>query len=251
MTQADALSAAGGPAVHQRGPVRWAFSDRHGGSSAAPYRSLNLGGHVGDRPEMVDRNRSLLAAQLGLPPHAVRYMAQVHGDQVGLVGPDAPGGPERVDALVTATPEMAVAVLVADCVPVLLADPVAGVVAAAHAGRAGVRSHIAVRALEAMQELGAEPARTTAWLGPAVCPRCYEVPDEMRRDVSAHAPAAYATSAHGTPALDLRAGVAADLTQRGVSVEVVGPCTAESEDYFSYRREGRTGRFAGVIWIQR
>jgi YfiH family protein len=232
------------------GRVEWLFTDRHGGTSAAPYDSANLGGHVGDDPGAVAANRTVLAERLGVPPGSVRYMDQVHGDTVVVLG-DAttrlPAG--GTDALVTAAPGVAVAVLVADCVPVLLADPDAGVVAAVHAGRPGVRNGVALRALDAMVELGADPVRTTAWLGPSVCPACYEVPDEMRADVASVAPAAWSTSRTGTAALDLRAGLSELLAGRGVTVDRVGPCTAESPDHYSYRRDGTTGRFAGVVRV--
>ena len=170
--------------------MEWVYTDRHGGTSAAPYDSANLGGHVGDDSGAVAANRTALAAQLGLTADAVRYMDQVHGDSVAVLA-DAdtvlPAG--GTDALVTAVPGVALAVLVADCVPVLMADPEAGVVSAVHAGRPGLRNGVALRALEAMVDLGADPRRTTAWLGPSVCPACYEVPDEMRADVVGVAPA--------------------------------------------------------------
>ena len=227
--------------------MRWFFSDRHGGDSSAPYDSLNLGDHVGDDPSAVAANRLRLAARLQLPPDRVHYMRQVHGDRVAVVGEDGQGDAlGEADAYVTRISGLAVAVLVADCVPVLLADPVAGVVGAVHAGRPGVRAGVALRALEAMQDLGAEPGQ-----GPAVCPACYEVPEQMRADVSSVVPATWATSAAGTPALDLRAGLVSALTGRRVRVQVVGPCTAESPDHYSYRREGTTGRFAGVVWVER
>jgi polyphenol oxidase len=230
------------------GRVQWAFTDRHGGTSAAPYDSLNLGGHVGDAPDDVTDNRRHLAEHLGLAPDAVRYMDQVHGDRVAVLTDASTGGPfGGTDGLVTARPTLALAVLVADCVPVLLADPDAGVVAAVHAGRPGLRNGVVVRALDAMTTLGADPASTTAWLGPSVCAACYEVPDEMRADVASLVPQAWSTSRKGTAALDLRAGLAAVLADRGVAVAYVGPCTAESADLYSYRRDGRTGRFAGVV----
>jgi copper oxidase (laccase) domain-containing protein len=100
-----------------------------------------------------------------------------------------------------------------------------------------------------MQSRGADPARTIGWLGPAVCPACYEVPDDMRADVATVAPAAWSTSRTGTAALDLRAGLTALLAERGVTVHSIGPCTAESPDHYSYRRDGTTGRFAGVVWL--
>jgi polyphenol oxidase len=226
--------------------VEWVFTDRRGGVSAAPYDSANLGGHVGDDAAAVAANRDALAVRLGLA--APQYMDQVHGDTVAVVddaGATLPAG--GTDALVTVRSGVALAVLVADCVPVLMADPEAGVVSAVHAGRPGLRNGVALRALETMADVGADPRRTTAWLGPSICPACYEVPDDMRTDVAGVAPAAWSTSRTGTAALDLRAGLSALLRERGVTVELVGPCTAESADHYSYRRDGTTGRFAGVV----
>ncbi len=232
------------------GRVHWAFTDRHGGASRSPYDTANLGGHVGDDPQAVAANRLRLAARLELPVGAVRYMDQVHGDTVAvLADPGTPVPDGGTDGLVTATAGLALAVLVADCMPVLMADADARVVSAVHVGRPGLRNGVALSALEAMTDLGARPERTRAWLGPAVCPACYEVPDDMRADVASVAPAAWSTSRTGTAALDLRAGLAALLRERGVEVELAGPCTAESADHYSYRRDGTTGRFAGVVWL--
>ncbi len=240
--------------------VRWVFTDRHGGTGRAPYDTANLAAHVGDDPATVLANRLRLAARLELPPQRLRFMHQVHGDRVEVLGPDAtapaadPAEPvaavHGADAMVTAQPGLALAALVADCVPVLLADAEAGVVAAVHCGRPGVRAEVALRALDAMVLLGADPARTIALLGPSVCALDYEVPELMRADVAAVVPEAWATSRSGTPALDLRAGLAAGLSARGVTVEQVGPCTVESADHFSYRRDGTTGRCAGIVWVQ-
>ena len=101
-----------------------------------------------------------------------------------------------------------------------------------------------------MAGLGATRSQTVAWLGPSVCPACYEVPEQMRADVASVVPASWSTSRTGTPALDLRAGLTAELQAAGLTVTSVGPCTAESPDHFSYRRDGITGRFAGVIWLE-
>ncbi|MFD5460130.1 polyphenol oxidase family protein, partial [Streptomyces olivaceus] len=142
------------------------------------------------------------------------------------------------------------AVLTADCVPVLLADPAAGVVAAAHAGRPGLVAGVVPAAVRAMTGLGADPARIVARTGPAVCGRCYEVPEEMRADVSAVVPEAYAETSWGTPALDVSAGVHAQLERLGVRERTQSPvCTRESTDHFSYRRDRTTGRLAGYVWL--
>ncbi|MCU0266886.1 MAG: peptidoglycan editing factor PgeF [Actinomycetia bacterium] len=229
------------------GLARWAVTDRHGGVSEPPYDRLNLAEHVGDDPPAVAANRArLLAALEGA--RGVAFMRQVHGRAVTVVAA-APGEPPECDALVTATPGLVLAALVADCVPVLLADPDAGVVAAAHAGREGVRLGVVDATLEVMAALGARATRTRAVLGPAVCPACYEVPQPLRTQVAAVAPAAHAVSRWGTPALDLRAGLAARLAGHGVEVTAVGGCTVETPQLYSFRRDGVTGRFAGLVWL--
>ncbi|TCR22129.1 peptidoglycan editing factor PgeF [Streptomyces sp. BK205] len=231
--------------------AHFAFTDRWGGVSAAPYEELNLGGAVGDDPEAVATNRELAAKSLGLDPARVVWMNQVHGADVEVVsGPWGERPVPEVDAIVTAERGLALAVLTADCTPVLLADPVAGIVAAAHAGRPGMVAGVVPAALRAMTGLGADPARIVARTGPAVCGKCYEVPEEMRADVAAVEPAAHAETSWGTPAVDVTAGVHAQLDRLGVRDRQQSPvCTIESGDHFSYRRERITGRLAGYVWL--
>ncbi len=231
--------------------AHFAFTDRWGGVSAAPYEELNLGGAVGDDTDAVITNRELAAKSLGLDAARVVWMNQVHGTDVAVV--DGPWGDRpvsEVDAVVTAQRGLALAVLTADCVPVLLADPVAGIVAAAHAGRPGMVAGVVPATLRAMTELGADPARIVARTGPAVCGRCYEVPEAMRAEVAAVEPAAYAETSWGTPAVDVTAGVHAQLARLGVGDREQSPvCTRESSDHFSYRRDRTTGRLAGYVWL--
>ncbi len=227
-------------------PIR--LTDRWGGVSRAPFATLNLGDHVGDDPAAVATNRRRLVATLGCGarPSAVQYMRQVHADTVAVVR--SAGPPPEADALVTDQPGLALAVLVADCVPVLFTAPT--VVAVAHAGRRGTQAGVGPATLAAMERLGARPADITVTLGPAVCGACYEVPAAMRAEVAAAVPATWATSRSGTPALDLRAGLAEQLTAAGVGRIVLdGRCTAQDEELFSYRRDGGTGRFAGLAWL--
>ncbi|MEV7198577.1 peptidoglycan editing factor PgeF [Streptomyces griseoluteus] len=240
--------------IGQRGHVsgaHFAFTDRWGGVSAAPYAELNLGGAVGDDPGAVRTNRELTARALGVDPARVVWMNQVHGAEVAVV--DEPWGERpvpEVDAIVTTRRGLVLAVLTADCVPVLLADPVAGVVAAAHAGRPGMLAGVVPAAVRAMTGLGAEPGRIVARTGPAVCGRCYEVPEAMRAEVAAAEPAAYAETSWGTPAVDVSAGVHAQLDRLGVRDREQSPvCTRESDDHFSYRRDRSTGRLAGYVWL--
>ncbi|MCQ6556057.1 peptidoglycan editing factor PgeF [Streptomyces sp. C10-9-1] len=231
--------------------AHFAFTDRWGGVSAAPYERLNLGGAVGDDPAAVRENRSIAAGALGLDADRVVWMNQVHGRDVAVVdGPWAQGPVPAVDALVTARRGLALAVLTADCTPVLLVDPGAGVVGAAHAGRPGTVAGIVPATVAAMRSLGAEPERIIARTGPAVCGRCYEVPEQMRSDVAEAEPAAWSETSWGTPAVDVTAAVHAQLAALGVTDRAASPvCTLESGDHYSYRRDRTTGRLAGYVWL--
>ncbi|RCG22086.1 peptidoglycan editing factor PgeF [Streptomyces diacarni] len=231
--------------------AHFASTDRWGGVSAAPYEELNLGGAVGDDPGAVRTNRERAARALGLSPDEVVWMRQVHGRDVAVVEAPFGGHAPEVDGVVTARRGLALAVLTADCTPVLLADPVAGVVGAAHAGRPGVLSGVTGATVDAMVGLGAEPHRIVARTGPAVCGGCYEVPAWMREEVAAAVPEAYATTRWGTPAVDMAAGVRAQLARAGVTQgELSSVCTLESGDHFSYRRDKTTGRLASYVWIE-
>jgi len=239
--------------IFRHGRVCFAFSDRHGGVSQAPYGSLNLGDHVGDDPAAVRRNRELAALELGLDPGRMVYLTQVHGDEVVLArAPWAEGGRPEADASVTDVPGLGLAILVADCTPVLLADPEAGVVATAHAGRPGMAAGVVPATLARMVSLGADPSRIIAYTGPAVCGDCYEVPEAMRAEVAARVPESYATTRLGTPAVDVPGGVWAQLRAAGITAgngHRSPVCAMESKDHYSYRREGVTGRFAGFVWL--
>jgi hypothetical protein len=160
---------------------------------------------------------------------------------------DAPwqGVAPPVDCLVTTSTDLALAVLVADCTPVLLVDRVAGVAAAVHAGRPGMMSGIVGRAVDAMTDLGARSISAT--VGPSVCGRCYEVPESLRAEAAKVSAVAAAISWQGTPAVDVAAGVVDQLRSRSVEVQWVRGCSRESETLFSYRRQHPTGRFAGVV----
>ncbi|MEU4651203.1 peptidoglycan editing factor PgeF [Nocardia fluminea] len=232
--------------------VRRVTTTRAGGFSAAPYDSFNLGDHVGDDPEAVRRNRIRLAEGIGLSPDRLVWMEQVHGRTVEIVdGPRTEPVPVT-DALVTTVPGLALVVLTADCVPILLSDDEAGVIAAVHAGRIGARIGIVPRVLEAMVSVGARVDRIGAFLGPAASGRQYEVPAAMRADVEAHLPGSATTTVRKTPGLDLRAGIRRQLTEAGVAGIAVDPrCTIEDKTLFSHRRGAPTGRIAGVIWMDR
>lgn len=226
------------------------FTSRVGGGSGAPWQGLNLGLAVGDDPGVVTANRQALGRRLGVP---VAFATQVHGADVLVVTPaDAPVE-RRGDALVTTSTDVAVAVYVADCAPVLLADPVARVVAAAHAGRPGLVAGVLQATVGAMVRAGASAARIVAAVGPCIAAASYEVPAAMRDDVAAAVPEAAARTAAGTPAVDLAAGARAVLLRCGVgAVHVDGRDTYRDAGLYSHRRAvheraAATGRFAGVV----
>jgi polyphenol oxidase len=230
--------------------VLTAFSGRVGGISKPPYHELNLGLGVDDDPAAVLANRAALAQACGLPPASLTFMRQVHGADVWYAGPGSAEPPAPVDAMFTDVPGRALCVLVADCVPVLVADPAARIVGAAHAGREGLVAGVVPALVAAMTAAGASPARMRAVTGPAICGGCYEVPAQMQARVSAIVSAATCDTFAGTAGLDIAAGVRAQLAGAGVgAIGADGRCTRESAGLYSYRRDGVTGRFAGLVWL--
>ncbi|MFP5348068.1 MAG: peptidoglycan editing factor PgeF [Actinomycetes bacterium] len=225
-----------------------ALTSRAGGVSEGRWAGLNLGGHVGDDVRAVSRNRALLAQHLRLPPERVLYMSQVHGTGVVVVDGPWASDPPDADALVTRTPGLALAVLVADCVPVLLHAPEEGIVAVAHAGRRGMVDGVVPATLDALRELGATTLLAT--VGPSICARCYEVPQQMRAEVAHVSPVAPSVTWRGRPALDVAAGVLDQLAPACSSVQQLPGCTFELPELYSYRRDGVTGRFAGLAWLE-
>lgn len=229
-------------------PVRMVFTTRHGGVSEPPYGSFNLADHVGDDAAAVAANRQRLARVLGL--EEIQWMEQLHTNTVSVVTELSSEPVATTDALVTTVPNLALGVLVADCVPVLLADPQAGVCAAVHAGRLGARNGIVKRTVETMRDIGAEPGNMQALLGPAASGDNYEVPAAMAADVEARLPGSRARTKQGTAGLDIRAGLVRQLLSLGITAIEADPrCTIANKEFFSYRREGTTGRQAGVIWL--
>ena len=238
--------------------ARGGFTTRAGGVSWGPYDApdttggLNLGFHVGDDEDRVLANRDLLDRWAG---SHVAWMSQCHGRQLRTV--DRPPGAGRTsvgeyDALLArpapAAPPVTVGVMVADCVPLLLASPAGDQVAAVHVGRQGLLAGVVTAVLDRMADDGAAPVTLHASLGPSICGRCYEVPAELRAEVSAVEPAAFATTSWGTASLDVAAGVRAQLARRGLTrIEQHAACTYEDPTFYSYRRDGTTGRFAGLV----
>lgn len=236
--------------VNEKRPVRMVFTTRAGGVSRSPFNGFNLADHVGDAPEDVLANRQRLSRAAGVED--IVWMEQLHTNNVRQVTrADTAAAVEATDAMVTTERRLGLGVLVADCVPVLLADPKAGVAAAAHAGRIGARNGIVKRTVDAMVDLGATPSGIQVLLGPAASGRNYEVPAAMAADVEKHLPGSQTTTSRGTCGLDIRAGLVRQLMSLGVTAIDADPrCTIEDKDFFSYRREGTTGRHAGLIWLE-
>ncbi len=231
--------------------VDWAVTDRWGGSSQGPHAELNLAGHVGDEAPAVETNRHRLAHAFGVTLRDLRFMDQQHGCAVARVGGEevGPGGPPvpppASDGLLTDDPGVVLVVLVADCTPVMVVDRTEGLAAVMHAGRPGMTSGVVPATLERLRALGAQDLQ--AVVGPSICGRCYEVPEEMRAAAAAVSPVSSTVSWTGTPAIDVAAGVVDQLATAGVPVQWLPGCSRESEDLYSYRRDGSTGRYAAAV----
>lgn len=247
--------------------VRALATTRKGGASRAPWHSFNLGGHVGDDPQAVAANRALLRRQLPAEPV---WLTQVHGRRCVDAAKTMPG--VEADASFTRQRGVVCAVLTADCLPVLLCDEKATVVGIAHAGWRGLAAGVIEATVAAMAEPG---TRLMAWLGPAIGAQAFEVGDEVREVFVGHDPRAadaFVASVKGKWLCDiyhlasqrLRAlgidGPRRDVpvTQSDRTTSAVPGDTAshnfctvgDAEQFFSYRRDGVTGRMASLIWLE-
>jgi YfiH family protein len=217
------------------------FTDRLGGASSGEYASLNLGDHVGDDLEVVVGNRALVSAKFG----STQYMNQVHGNRVAIIEEVTDEVP-TADALVTGIPGITLAVMVADCIPLLLKSKDA--VAAVHVGRKGLLNRVAEKAIDVMREIS--DAQISAIIGPAICGKCYEVSPEIFSEVTASHPESASQTRSNTPSLDLVAALISDLGKLGITeIDNQSRCTLEDKDLYSYRRDGATGRQAGLVWL--
>jgi YfiH family protein len=215
------------------------FTNRHGGVSQGVYSSLNLGDHVGDDVADVLRNREVVSAIQG----PVQFMNQVHGNRIAIIEEITDEAP-TADALVTGIPGITLAVMVADCIPLLLTSK--EVVAAVHVGRRGLVNSVAIKTIELMREMGARDISAT--IGPAICGRCYEVSAEIHQEVISLFPSADSRTNSGSFALDLPKALLAVLHDAGIAVDAShSACTVEDADLFSSRRDGITGRQAGLV----
>lgn len=219
---------------------------RQGGVSQPPWDSLNLAGHVDDDPAAVAQNRR----RLGLPAGPV-WLTQEHGRDVVNAATVAPGESPRADASFSTRPGVICAVLTADCLPLLLTDRAGSRVAAVHAGWRGLAAGIIEATVTALE---VSPDELLAWLGPAIGPAAYEVGDEVRAAFVGHDPqaaACFEATRPGHGLLDLYALARRRLQRLGVNaVYGGGLCTfSDTERFFSYRRDGVTGRMASLIWL--
>jgi YfiH family protein len=214
------------------------FSARHGGVSAGEFGSLNLGDHVGDIALAVENNRKILKSLISQVSPI--FMNQVHGNEVIEVDSNSIS-PVTADALITRQVGLPLAVLSADCLPILIRG--SKIVGAIHAGRKGLLNGIITETISRMRALGGE--NLVATIGPAICGKCYEVDLPMYLDAVSHE-SELATNPE-THCLDLKRAARSQLSAQGIEVSDLEICTAHDSNYFSYRRDGVTGRNAGVI----
>lgn len=221
--------------------MKYRFTESTGGLSTGAFLSFNVAQHVGDNPEVVTKNRALLEQEIGLP---IQYMNQVHGDQIAAIRQLLKDEP-TADGLLTTNTEFALAVMVADCIPLLLGNESS--VAAVHVGRRGLLNNIALAAINQMRAIDQSPI--TAVIGPTICGTCYEVSEEVYSEVVDRFPLAQARTKSNTFSLDLTKALKSLLISHGVEVKDESRCTVEESSLYSYRRDGITGRQAGVVWL--
>ncbi len=221
--------------------MNYSFTDRTGGLSTGAFLSRNVATHVGDDPTIVHSNRAELESHLGLP---LQFMEQVHGKVVASVGTEIITEP-IADALVTQSAGIGLAVMVADCIPLLLAS--SQTVAAVHVGRKGLMNGVALSAIAQMRTRDA--SEITAVVGPSICGQCYEVSQDIYDDVVKSFPLAASKTRDGGLALNLSRALIDQLQSFGIKIVDEGRCTVEDRNLYSYRRDGVTGRQVGVVWL--
>ncbi|HIG40396.1 MAG: peptidoglycan editing factor PgeF [bacterium] len=236
--------------IHPVWPVAGAVSalvtTRSGGCSDEPYTSLNLATHVGDEPGQVRLNRQRLVSALNIL-HEPVWLNQVHGNRIYDVKSDSFGVLPEADACYTREPGLALAIMVADCLPILLSSTSGKEIAAVHAGWRGLAGGIIRRVVEHFES---DSDSMVAWLGPAIGPCHYEV-DALVKDEFNTSAAFTNTGKEDRWMMDLRAEASQQLFDAGVK-QVFGEalCTFCENKFYSYRRDGRTGRFAALIWLK-
>jgi YfiH family protein len=228
--------------------INYCFTDRYGGVSSPPYDSLNLALHVGDKPESVIKNRSIIQNRFNIKN--IVWMDQVHKDRVETISSPHSEPIPACDAIITNKPNIALAVMVADCIPILMFDQKSGTISAIHAGRNGTFLEIAPKTIMKMQkEFNCNPSDIFVVMGPSIHSCCYEVSNEISTIVKNSFGKEYIND----QMLDLQKLNYDQLIEANICkdhIKISNICTCCNFDYFSYRRDGITGRFAGVIWIK-
>lgn len=226
--------------------ARTLFTNRFGGFSTGPFESKNLALHVGDSEVDVIANRAKLASEIGLASEKIFYMDQVHGNQIAIIDEKSESNTLVVaDGLFTELRNTALVTLVADCSPLLIFSENA--IAAVHVGRRGLVAGAVEAILETFRKRGIYQEDIQAEIGPAICKNCYQVDIESYRSVVASEPSA--GSDEHSRCVDVSAGISAKLNRFGVVHRTSSICVSHNPGYFSYRRDGVTGRQAGVIWL--
>ncbi len=239
------------PRVHDvdlgAGVSGW-FTGRGDGPDPPVGRPGNLSARRPHQPAQLAADRHSAFTRHGVTADRVHLLRQVHGTRVAVVTADTAVGAvlRDADAAVTTEVDRPLAVLTADCLPVLLAGPT--VVGVAHAGRRGLFDGVLAATVAACARAGDDPAGLRAVVGPAIHGCCYEVPASMQRDCASQRPEVATTTSWGTPSLDLVAGARRDLEELGVQVDVVDVCThCRADEWFSHRADPASGRQAGVV----
>lgn len=231
-----------------------AVSNRYGGVSPKPYDSLNVALHVGDDPKNVLQNRMILAEKFDYLPENLIYMEQTHSDNIAIVEHAGYNKIEDTDAIITNQRNIPLMVMVADCIPAMLFDPKQQVIAAVHAGRNGTFKEILPKTIAKMQEtFDTHPEDILAALGPSIHACCYEVGADLADIAIKSFGKAYVDERNGKHYLDLQKLnrdqlISADLKPEHIEISPL--CTSCNPNYYSYRREGTTGRFAGIIKLK-
>ena len=253
------------------------FTDQHAGAAIAftDASEGNVAAHTGEDPAQVAAHRAALEKELGLPAESLRFMRQVHGTTVVSFSAHSAGDTDDLHASgarempgTSAVPEAPeadaaisedgtpLAVLAADCLPVVFvaerAETNVPLTAVAHAGRRGLLDGVLQNTVHGLRKLGAQTI--TAWVGPAICGACYEVPEEMRAESARLLPGIEAETSWQTPGLDLPGAARTLLEELEVQVAETGAdrsewCTLEHDALYSYRRDKTTSRLAGVVWV--
>jgi YfiH family protein len=221
--------------------VNYCFTDRTGGLSTGAFLSNNVANHVGDDQNIVRSNRERLESHVGMP---IQFMNQVHGEVVSIIRGETVEPPTS-DALLTSSSGIGLAVMVADCIPLLLASSTS--VAAVHVGRKGLMNEVSLATIKLMRSI--DSSEITAVLGPSICGSCYEVSQDIYDEVSKKFPLAASKTRVGGLALNLAAALIDQLQNQGIKVSDESRCTVEDGNLYSYRRDGLTGRQVGVVWL--